>query len=85
VDAGSAAFMLTVNGSGFASNSVVYWNGASRTTGHPAMNQLTANVEAADVASAGNVTVVVKTPTSTIYNQTGFVTSNSVTFTVNTP
>jgi hypothetical protein len=85
-NAGSADFTLTINGSGFASNSTVYWGSASRTTGHASANQLTAQIPAADVAAAGTVSVSVRTPASGAYgNGMGFVTSNNMTFTVNTP
>jgi hypothetical protein len=56
---GSAAFTLTVNGTGFVSGATVYWNGNARTTTFVSSSQVTATINAADVATAttGNVTV----------------------------
>lgn len=62
VGGGFTAFTLTVNGSTFSSNSVVQWNGSSRTTTFVSSTQLTAAITAADVATPGNVTVTVVTP-----------------------
>ena len=62
VVAGSAAFTLTVNGSGFSSASVVNWNGASRATTFVSGTQLQAAVSAADVAAVGTAQVSVTTP-----------------------
>ena len=71
---GSPDFTLTVNGSGFVSTSVVRWNGADRPTTFVTPNQLTANISAGDIASAGTANVTVFTPAP------GGGTSNSVTF-----
>ena len=46
--AGSAAFTLTVNGSGFVGQSVVFWNSTARTTTFVTSSQLTAAISAAD-------------------------------------
>jgi hypothetical protein len=73
--------MLTVNGTGFAGNSVVYWNSATVTTTFVNAQQVTASVQAADIATAGSAAVYVKNPGTGIY-ATG-VNSNSVTFTIN--
>jgi uncharacterized protein (TIGR03437 family) len=77
--AGSAAFTLTVNGTGFVQGATVQWNGASRTTSYVGATQLTASIAAADVAAAGvaNVTVVNPTP--------GGGTSNAVSFSITQP
>jgi hypothetical protein len=56
---GSAAFTLTVNGTGFVSGSVVNWNGSPRTTTFLSSSQLTASISAADVAGAMTATVSV--------------------------
>jgi len=81
--AGSAAFTLTVNGSGFVSQSVVYWNSTARTTTFVTNGQLTAAISAADVANAGPVPVFVKNPGGTgIYNNQPARNSNMVNFTV---
>ena len=72
--AGGAAFTLTVNGSGFTSSSVVDWNSNSRTTMFGSATQITAQITAADIASAGTANVTVVNPAP------GGGTSNSVTF-----
>lgn len=59
VNAGSAAFELTINGSGFTPGSVVRWNGANRTTTYVSANQVRAQISAADVASSGSAAVTV--------------------------
>jgi hypothetical protein len=78
--AGGAAFTLTVNGTKFASNSVVYWNGTPRTTVFGTANQLNGQITAADIATAGMGAVTVFTPGS---GYGGNTTSNSVNFTIN--
>jgi hypothetical protein len=60
--AGSAAFTLTVNGSGFVNGSVVNFNGNARTTTYESATQLTAAILATDVASAGTPPVTVTNP-----------------------
>jgi hypothetical protein len=57
--AGGAAFTLTVNGSGFVSESVVRWNGEARPTTFVSPTQLTAQITAADIANAGPASVTV--------------------------
>jgi hypothetical protein len=57
--AGTAGFMLTVNGSGFSSNSVVYWNSMALGTSFISGNQLVASVPASEVAMAATVQVYV--------------------------
>jgi len=59
-NAGTAAFTLTVNGTGFNNGSVVRWNGANRTTTFVSSTQLTAAITAADVAAAGSASVTVQ-------------------------
>jgi hypothetical protein len=81
--AGSAAFTLTVNGSGFVGQSVVYWNSTAHTTTFVTSSQLTAAISGADVATAGSVPVFVKNPGGTgIYNNQPPQNSNMVNFTV---
>ena len=77
---GDPAFPLTVNGSGFPSNAVVYWNTATRTTHFVTASQLTADISAYDVATAGSATVYVHASGGP-YG--GGANSNSVTFTIN--
>jgi len=74
--AGSAAFTLTVNGTGFAAGSVVQWGGSARTTTFVSATKVTASIAAADVAVAGSKAVTVKV---------GTMVSNSADFTVTAP
>jgi hypothetical protein len=74
--AGGPAFPLTVSGTGFVSTSVVKFNGAAKTTTFVSAIQLTAAITAADIATAGTVTVTVTNPVSGG-------TSNTVSFTIN--
>jgi trimeric autotransporter adhesin len=71
--AGVAGFMLTVNGSGFTSSSVVYWNSMALSTQYVSGSQLVAGVPASEVASPTTVQVYV--------NSNGMV-SNMMKFTV---
>jgi hypothetical protein len=73
--AGGGPFTLTVNGSGFASTSVVQWNGAALATTYVSATQLTATTTTADLASPGTALI-------TVYTAPGGGTSNSSTFTV---
>jgi hypothetical protein len=77
---GNAAFVLTVNGTGFSTSSMVVWNSTSLSTSMVSGQQLTAQVAAADVATPGMVTVHVNNPGTGIY--ASGVNSNSMTFTV---
>ncbi|MBI1760082.1 MAG: hypothetical protein HYR56_01470 [Acidobacteria bacterium] len=77
--AGGAAFTLTVNGNSFLSNSVVRWNGAERATTFVSQTQLSAQIPASEIASAGTATVTVFNPASA---GGGGGTSNALTFTV---
>jgi hypothetical protein len=79
VVAGSAATMLTVNGTGFVANSVVNWNGSALTTSYVSATQLTATIPAANLTTAA-------TPSITVVNPAGSGgTSSPVTFTVTAP
>ena len=60
VAAGSMAFMMTVNGSGFAMGSVVYWNGMTLSTQVVSMNQVVATVPASLVSMSGMAQVYVR-------------------------
>jgi len=73
VIAGSGAFTLTVSGSGFTSNSVVYWNTVPHTTVMLSTNQISTVISDADIANPGMVSVYVRAN-----NQN----SNAVTFNV---
>lgn len=70
---GGAPFVLTVNGSGFGTDSVVYWGGATLTTAYASATQVTANITAADIMNAGAVAV---------YVHSGGANSNTMDFTV---
>ena len=76
--AGGAGFTLTVNGSSFASNSVVYFDGAAAATTIVSPSQLMAAIPASAIASSGAKAVYVNSA-GNIYG----VTSNTVSFTVN--
>jgi hypothetical protein len=58
--AGDPSFTLTVNGSGFGSDSVVFWNGAALSSSYGTGIKVTATVSAADVANAGMFPVYVR-------------------------
>ena len=77
--AGTGAFTLTVNGSGFVSSSQVRVNGSARTTSFMSANTLTAAIPASDIASAGSLAISVLNPSP------GGGTSNNVTLTVTAP
>ena len=59
--ADAAAFVLSVTGTNFARESVVNWGGSARTTTYLSPTQLSAQINAADVAAAGSVPVTVQT------------------------
>lgn len=79
VQAGSAGFTLTVNGSGFVSSSTVHWNGVSLGTTFNSSTSLTATVPASDVSAAGTALVAVTSPAP------GGGTSNATSFTITAP
>lgn len=83
---GGAAFTLTVNGSNFATDAVINWNGTNLTTTYMAAGQLVGSVPASALSTAGTATVVVNNPAVSggIYGG-GTLTesSNSMTFTIN--
>ena len=62
VNAGSGSFTVTVSGSGFGIGSTVYWGNSALATTYGSAYVLTAQVPAADVASAGVTVVTVQTP-----------------------
>ena len=59
---GGASFVLTVNGSSFISGSAIAWNGAALPTTFVSTTQLTSQVPAADIASAGSAAITVVNP-----------------------
>jgi len=62
VNAGGAAFTLTITGSNFVSSSNVYWNGSPRTATYSSSTQLQAQITAADIAAPGSAAVGVTNP-----------------------
>ncbi|MCI0387960.1 MAG: IPT/TIG domain-containing protein [Acidobacteria bacterium] len=76
IAAGSAAFTLKVLGNGFVPGSVVNWNGSPRTTMFDNSGQVSAQVTAADVATAGSANITVVNPAP------GGGTSNTLSFTI---
>ena len=82
VMAGSAAFALTVTGSGFVSGASATVGGQARTVTFGSATQVTIAVQAADVASQGNVPVQVSNPSPCAG---GLCASNSVALTVTAP
>ena len=71
--AGGGPFVLTVNGAGFATDSVVYWGMTTRTTTYVSASQVTANITMADIMNAGTVQV---------YVRSGGANSNAASFTI---
>jgi hypothetical protein len=59
--AGGQPFTLTVEGSGFGTDSVVYWNMVAQTTSYDSGTQVKAQITAADIMNAGMVPVYVRT------------------------
>jgi hypothetical protein len=59
IAAGSPTFTLTVNGSGFAWDAIVLWNGTALPTSFVSPTQLTAAIPAADLVASGAAQVSV--------------------------
>ena len=76
---GGPGFVMTVNGTGFASGATVEFNGNALTTTFVSDHQLTAAVPTADIATAGTASIVVAN------SGTVHLTSNVVFFPVATP
>jgi uncharacterized protein (TIGR03437 family) len=72
--AGSPAFTITVNGSGFVSGATVQWNGSPLTTAFVSSTQVTAQVPASDITAAGSASIAVLNP--------GSAASNALTFSI---
>lgn len=62
VSAGGSAFTLTLTGTGFISGSTVYWGTTALSTQFTSSSQLTAQVTAAEISSAGIAAVSVQSP-----------------------
>jgi hypothetical protein len=76
---GGPSFTLTVNGTGFVSDSVVNWNATPRPTTFVSSSQLTATIDAADIVLAKTVGVTAVSPSP------GGGTSNVVFFQITVP
>lgn len=70
---GGAPFVLTISGSGFGTDSIVYWNGTTLATSYASGSQVSATISAADIMNAGTVAV---------YVHSGGTNSNTMDFTV---
>ena len=68
VAAGSSAFTLTATGAGFISGASITLNGTAITTSFDSATQLHATIPAANVASAGSITVGVTNPDKSTTN-----------------
>ena len=77
--AGSIAFTLNVTGTSFVEESVVRWNGTDLTTRFVNDTQLSADVPASYIATAGTISVIVFNP------EPGGGLSNALSFTINNP
>jgi uncharacterized protein (TIGR03437 family) len=73
VDAGGAAFTVTVSGTGFLADSVVMWAGASLATAFQNSGQITALVPAALIASSGAYNLIVVNPGGPVSNSMGMI------------
>jgi hypothetical protein len=63
--AGSGVFTLTVNGSNFMSGAVIQVNGSNRTTTFVNSTQISGTISAADISTAGTLSITVANPGST--------------------
>jgi outer membrane protein assembly factor BamB len=70
--ASGPAFTLTATGSAFTPQSLVQWNGSARNTTYVSSTELTAQITAADIATAGNVPVTVNDPANGVSNAINF-------------
>jgi hypothetical protein len=88
VNHGSAAFVLTVNGSNFSSTATVNFNGTTQTTTFVSGNQLMTTIPASAITDAGTVPVTVTNPATAgtgAYGSGGTLaeTSSAMNFTIN--
>ncbi len=67
VDAGSPAYTLTLTGTGFTSNMTLLWNGVGRAFTYGGPNRVQVQVQAADVAASGTVTLQAEITTPAIH------------------
>ena len=90
VTVGNSAFDMTVLGSGFSSGDAVQLNGSNRSTTFVSATELVAEINAADVASAGSASITVTNPSaaalgSTSSSGTSGSGSNTETLTISAP
>jgi hypothetical protein len=88
MNAGSPAFVLTVNGSNFNSNAIINFNGVAQTTTFVSGKQMMTKIPASAIATAGTVPVTVTNPGTTgtgAYGSGGTLaeTSAAMNFTIN--
>lgn len=62
ISAGSASFTITVTGSGFTPDATIYWASTALTTKYGSSTQLTAQIPASDIASAGTASITIQIP-----------------------
>jgi trimeric autotransporter adhesin len=75
--AGKGDFLLTVTGSGFGTDAVIYWGTMPQaSSAYMSTTQVSATIPAADIANAGMVQV---------YVRSGGMNSNALTFTIQAP
>jgi hypothetical protein len=87
-NSGGATFVLTVNGSNFASSAVVNFNGTGMATTFVSASQVTASVPASEIANPATIPVTVTNPGTAgtgLYGSGGTLaeTSSPMNFTVN--
>jgi hypothetical protein len=78
INAGQPGFTLTVNGSGFAPQSLVYWNGSAISTIFLSGDQLQATIPSSFISTPGSAIIEVQTPAP------GGGMTSQLTFTINT-
>ena len=81
--AGGAQFLLEVDGSSFAANAVINFNGTAETTTSGGASKVTAMIPASAFMTAGSVPVTVTNPGSGGVYGTPPVTSAAMNFTIN--
>jgi hypothetical protein len=78
INAGQPGFALTVNGSGFAPQSLIYWNGSAISTIFLSGDQLQATIPSSFISTPGSAIIEVQTPAP------GGGMTSQLTFTINT-
>jgi hypothetical protein len=81
--AGSGPFILEVDGTNFATNAAVNFNGTAEPTIFANSTKLTASIPASAIMTSGMVSVTVTNPNSSGMYGTGSVMSAPATFTIN--